>query len=221
MSINSDCKQCTESKLGWVHSAHTQNPGRVHTALAVPRSWTLLRAQPTGCAHVARTSSAGRALVERELVATRPGSLPQVATSKLQVSTPNFNKLGRDLKSMSRPASAPPTGKPLSRPKTLVATPNHHKASRTMSRHQFSVATPLKPLQVATSKWGCDTFSPAQPQARSQHQTRSRPSWRLTYVATSISCRDLVCAHSGISRSQLQNPGRDLPHCHPCRDLKK
>ena len=51
-------------------------------------------------------------------------------------------------------------------------------------------------------------------------ETRSRPSWRLTYVTTSISCRDLVSSHSGISRSRRQNPGRDLPHCHPCRDLK-
>ena len=30
--LNSDCKQCTESKLGWVHSAHTQGPCCVGTA---------------------------------------------------------------------------------------------------------------------------------------------------------------------------------------------
>ena len=30
---------------------------------------------------------------------------------------------------------------------------------------------------------------------------RSRPSWRLPYVATSISCCNLVSAHSGMSRS--------------------
>ena len=30
---NSDCKQCTESKLGWVHSAHTQGP-RLHALYA-------------------------------------------------------------------------------------------------------------------------------------------------------------------------------------------
>ena len=35
-------------------------------------------------------------------------------------------------------------------------------------------------------------------------KTRSRPSWRLPYVATSISCRDLVSAHSGISRSRQE-----------------
>ena len=32
---NSDCKQCTKSKLGPVHSAHTQGPGCAHAA---PRS---------------------------------------------------------------------------------------------------------------------------------------------------------------------------------------
>ena len=34
---------------------------------------------------------------------------------------------------------------PKSRPKTLVATSNHNKAARIMSRHQIGVATPLKP----------------------------------------------------------------------------
>ena len=71
---------------------------------------------------------------------------------------------------------------------------------KTGSRHRFSCPAPS---QVATSK------------------TRSQPSWRLTYVATSISCRDLVSAHSGISRSRRKIPGRDLPHCYPCSDLKK
>ena len=77
-----------------------------------------------------------------------------------------------------------------------------------MSRHQNHVAKASRPNQVATSKRGRDT------------KTRPRPSWRLTYVVTSISCRDLVLAHNGISKSRHQNPGRDLPHCHPCRDLK-
>ena len=175
----------------------------MHTSRAVPRSWVLLRtanwsrAQP---AQVARSASAGSALSQRRslaqrahvtrsacayhahaghaLVATCPGSLPQVATSKLQVVTPNFNRPGRDLKSMSRPASAPPTETPLSRPKTLVTTPNHHKAARIISRHQIDVATPLRSLQVATSKRGRDTVSPAQPPsqvATSFFFSRSRP----------------------------------------------
>ena len=47
---NSYCKQCTESKLGWVHSAHTQGTGCTRTA---PR----LR---THCTQAARTPHAGR-----------------------------------------------------------------------------------------------------------------------------------------------------------------
>ena len=89
-----------------------------------------------------------------------------------------------------------------------------------MSRHQIGVATPLIPIQVATSKRGRDTISHASPKPGRNTKTRSRPSWRLTYVATSISCRDLVSAHSGISRLQRQNPGHDLPRYHPCRDNK-
>ena len=83
---NNDPEQCIVTKLGWVHSVHTQNPGRAHTARAVPMSWALLRAQQACRAHVAHVASAGRAHAGRALVATRPGSLP----------------LGRDLTSMSR-----------------------------------------------------------------------------------------------------------------------
>ena len=107
---NSDPKQCTVTKLGCVHSAHTQKPGRAHTARVVPRSWALLRA--------------------RQASRTR-----MHAWSRAQL----------------RLVRLPP-----SRPKAQVMTPNHHKAAKTMSRHQIGVATPLKPIQVATSKRGCD-----------------------------------------------------------------
>ena len=70
---------------------------------------------------------------------------------------------------------------------------------KTGSRHRFSCPTPS---QVVTPKPG------------------RNPSWRLTYVATLILCRDLISAHSGISRPRHQNPSRKLPHCHPCRDTK-
>ena len=83
---NSDHKQFTLSKVGWVHSAYTQNPGRAHTARAMPMSWALLCAQQACRVHVMRAASAGRAHAGRALVATRPGSLPP----------------GRDLTSMSR-----------------------------------------------------------------------------------------------------------------------
>ena len=99
--------------------------------------------------------------------------------------TPNFNRPGHPLKAMSRPASALPTETPLSRPKTLVATPNHHKAARIMLRHQIGVPKPLKPLQVVTSKLGRDTVSPAQPQSRSQHQNQV-----VTLLETNL-CRDI------------------------------
>ena len=46
-----------------------------------------------------------------------------------------------------------------------------------MSRHQIGVATPLSPLQVATSKRGRDTVSPAQPpsQVVTSFFSRTRP----------------------------------------------
>ena len=80
---------------------------------------------------------------------------------------------------------------------TTQATPG--RDLKTGSRHRFSYPAPS---QVATPKPGRDPF------------------WRLTYVATSILCCDLVSAHNGISRSRRPTPGRDLPHCYPCRDLK-
>ena len=57
-------------------------------------------------------------------------------------------------------------------------------------------------------------------QACSRRQFHVATSWRLTHVATSNPCRDAVSTHSGISRLRHQKPGRDLPHCYPCRDLK-
>ena len=99
--LNSDCKQCIESKLGWVHSAHTQSPGRAHTACAVPRSWALLRAQLTGRAHVALTASACHALAgvrwSRHAQAAYPRSRPHfdAATSRQPESC-------RDIKSVPR-----------------------------------------------------------------------------------------------------------------------
>ena len=111
------------------------------------------------------------------------------------------------------------------------------KATKIMSRHQIDVTTPLRTLQVATSKRGRDTKPPPcslnhvatsnrcrdTPQAYPGRDTKtwSRPSCRLAYVATSNSCRDTVSAHSGLSRSRHRNPCRDLPHCHPCRDMRR
>ena len=133
---------------------HVQCPGRgrccAHSRLAARMS----RAQP---AHVTRTTSAGHALsmcrscaqhaqVTRSACAGRD-TPRQSAPGQVVTSFP-----GRDLKSMSRPASAPPIETSLSRPKTFVATPNHHKVARTMSRHQIDVATPRPVSPRATPK---------------------------------------------------------------------
>ena len=105
---NSDPKQYTVTKLGWVHSVHTQNLGRAHTVRAVPMSWALLHAQQAGRAHVARAASAGHAHAGRALVATRPGSLPQARSRHhFQVATSWTTKLGRDINPMSRPPFCP------------------------------------------------------------------------------------------------------------------
>ena len=119
---NSDPKQCTAIKLGWVHSAHTQNPGRAHTARAVPTSWALLRAQQACHAHVAR-------MLGVHLSRHAQATCPQVSTS-LRC---------RDI-----------------------------KAAKIMSRHQIDVATPLRTLQVATSKRGRDTKPPVANPPRSR-----------------------------------------------------
>ena len=185
---NSDCKQCTESELGWVYSAHTQSPGRAHTARAVPMSWALLRSQQAGRAHVARTASAGRA--QRAQVARiAPRSWVQVATSfrcpvqarsrhrfqvatswKLtHVATSNWcrdttqSTSGRDLKTGSRHRFSCPAS-------SQVATLEPGRdppGDSPMSRHQFHVATsfPNRP--------GRDVSSMSRPpgdQPMSQHQ---------------------------------------------------
>ena len=65
-----------------------------------------------------------------------------------------------------------------------VACPrSRHHSGHSRSRPQNGVATPFL---LPSPKPGLNT------------KTKLRPSWRLTYVATSISCRDLVSAHSGI-----------------------
>ena len=96
------------------------------------------------------------------MVRIAPRSWAQVATSLL----PNKNRPGRDLKNWGRDT-------------------NFHKAARTMSRHQIGVSTPLRPIQVATTKRGRNTVSPAQPQARLRHQNQV-----ATLLETNL-CRDI------------------------------
>ena len=105
---------------------------------------------------------------------------------------------GRDLTSMSRHQGS-----------------QNHVATSNRCRNTKPPPCSLNP--VATSNRCRDT---TQAYPGRDTKTRSPPSWRLPYVATSNSCRDTVFAHSGLSRSRHRNPCRDLPHCHPCCDIK-
>ena len=185
---NSDCKQFTESKLGWVHYAHTQNPGRAHIARAVPRSWALLRAHQAGRAHVARTASAGRVHAGCALVATRPCSLPP----------------SRDLTSMSRHQGSQNHVATSNRCRyTTQTTPcrdiksvSRNHPGYSMSRHKIGVATSFllpSPIQVATSRPGRN-LPGDEPMSRHHF-----------HVATSF-------------LPTVGFPGRDLPHSRPCHD---
>ena len=145
---NSDCKQCTKSKLGWVHSAHTQNPSRAHTARVVPMSWALLRAQQACRARSQRRSRACWACTCRDtLRQPAPRSRPHFdgATSRQPESC-------RDIKSMSR-----------------------HHSERSRSRPQNGKATLnlLSPIHL-----GRDVHFLSRPHAdrtRSRPQVMSRP----------------------------------------------
>ena len=151
-----------------MYCAHTQNPGRAHTARVVPMSWALLRAHQACRAPVASAASAGRAHARCALVVTRPGSLPP----------------GRDLTSMSRHQGSQNHVATSNRCRdTTQTTPcrdiksvSRHHPGYSMSRHQIGVATPLRLLHVATSNRCHDIVSPAQPKPGHDIKTRSRPS---------------------------------------------
>ena len=107
----------------------------------------------------------------------------------------------RDLKPWSRHQNTTRQPEPC---RDIKSVSRHHSAL-SRSRPQNGVVTPFL---LPSPKPGRDT------------ETWSRPPWRPTYVPTSISCHDLVSAHSRISRSRHQNLGRNLPQCHSCCDLK-
>ena len=89
------------------------------------------------------------------------------------------------------------------------------------SRPHFDVATPRQPESCRDINRCRDT---TQTSPGRDTKTRSRPSWRLPYVATSISCRDIVSAHSGPSRSRHQihvatsHTATHVATSYPCRD---
>ena len=222
---NSDPKQYTFTKLGCVHNAHTQKPGRAHTTRAVPRSWALLRAQPTSRAHVTRIVSAGRALGGRALVVTHPGSLSQVAARMSQpqndVATRIFPTAGgpcRDIKITSRR----PQGQTGSRLENGVATPfllpspkpgrNTKNPGRdlletTLCRDINFMSRPRLCLQ-----WDFQVTTP-------KIQVATSPT--ATHVVTSkMMSRPQISSAPSLLRCDAIFPCRDLPCCQPCRDLK-
>ena len=128
---NNDCKQCTESKLGRVHSVHTQDPGFAHAALRP-------RAQGRVAGHTGRVTTrigrvAGRVAccaahcVSRH-VATRPRSLLRVSQCFYVVSQ-SCHRARKRCCAMSQPVSLPPVTiqniilrhTPLARPRVRAA----------------------------------------------------------------------------------------------------
>ena len=107
---------------------------------------------------------------------------------------------------------------PLSRPKTLVATPNHHKAARTMSRHQIGVATRHQ-NQVATllktnlchdinfmsrhQFHVATSLLPIMGFPGSNAEIHVATSHTAAHVATSNPCRDTVSPQPKQTRSRL------------------
>ena len=98
---NSDLKQCTVTKLGLVHNAHTQNLGRAHTERAVPMSWALLRTASLSRACRAHSQHRSRAC----WACTGHDTPRQPAPG--QVATSWTTKLGHDINPMSRPPFCP------------------------------------------------------------------------------------------------------------------
>ena len=153
-----------------MHSAHTQNSGRAHTARVVPRSWALLRAQQSGHAHIVSAARAGRALnvcrscacwactgsdTPRQFAPGRdlkprlrhPISTGQVATSNRCRDQPLLFPHKRPCRDTKPPqGSQNPVATSNRCRDTIQANPGHDL--KTGSRHRFSC---LAPNQVATS----------------------------------------------------------------------
>ena len=182
------------------------------------------------------------------LVATRPGSLPQVATSlrcrdikatrimsrhQISLATPFLlpsPKPGRGTRTRSRPSWRLPyvatsiscrnfvSQQARSRRQFYVATSWRLNLCRDiksmsrpptlspMSRHQIHVVTPFLPTVGFPGR-----------DAKSQVAT----SYTATHVATSkMMSRHQLSSAPFLLRRDAIFPCRDLPCCHPCRDLK-
>ena len=127
--------------------------------------------------------------------------------------------IGRDTQfqlARSRPQIDVATSLCSSHKNAPVATQNLGRNTRPTEGSQNHVATSNRCRDTTQNTPGRDFKTGS----RHRFSCPRQPSWRLTYVATSISCRDLISAHIGISGSRRKIPGRDLPYCYPCRDLK-
>ena len=179
-----------------MHCAHTQNPGRAHTARAVPKSRALLRAHCARSAQVvgaaARTASRLRACPAHSQHRSRacwactcrdtPRQPAPRSRPHFDVATPRQPESCRDIKSVSR-----------------------HHPDHSMSRHQIGVARSFllpSPSQVATSRPGRN-LPGDEPMSRHQF-----------HVGTSF------LPTMGFPGRDTKIQGRDLPHSRSCRDIK-
>ena len=179
---NSDCKPCIESKLGWVHSVHTQQPrSRAHCACSAQVVGAVAGTTSRSCAH-ARVVARAAAPASIATQSLGRDTQFQQARSRPQID------VATSLWSSHRNAPvATQTTTRQPEPCLYIKSVSRHHSGHSRSRPRNGVATPFL---LPSPKPGRNT------------KTRSRPFWRLTYVATSISCRDLVSAHSGISKSR-------------------
>ena len=163
-------------KLGWVYSAHTQNLGRAHTGQVVG-AVTCTADWSRACRSYSQRRSRAQHAQVTCIGRGRKSRPPFCLIKTAQIAT---TKIG-----VATPISI---GQP--EPCSDIKLVSRHHSGQSSSRPPNGVATPfLLPI----------------PKSGRNTKTRPRHSWRLPYVATSVSCRDLVSTHSGISRSRHQN----------------
>ena len=151
---NSDLNNAQNSALHQVRSSRVHCG---HTACAVAHT---LRAQcpyhGRCCAHnklVAPSACAGNAHSAQVVAACRDLSpLPSSRPSRDIISRSRpprqLSQVATSIPRRDLPSAQPKP--PRSRPQKWGRDTSFHRAGRTMSRHQIGVATPLRPIQVAT-----------------------------------------------------------------------
>ena len=148
---NNDLNSTQNNALHQVRSRALRTHGvrsRAHNAQVACMS----RAQPVQVAH---SACAGRAPSAQVVGASRNLlPLPSPRLGRDIISRPQhpgqLNQVATSIPCHDLPFAQPK--QPKSRPQKWDRDTNFHGAARTMSRHQIDVATPLRPLQVATSK---------------------------------------------------------------------